>query len=368
MIFLIELLKKMSTSNRKILFLGETYRADAITWINGLKEFGNFDAITCELNTSSNTFWKRSLRFLEYIYLIFKIRALVKSENPDIVIAERSTSYGFLASVSGAKIVIIAQQGISDLWPENSWLYFFKKFLQFYAYKKATMLHAWGDVMVPAMKAANVDKSKIFVLPKGIDFKHFKFENVAANNKISAIVTRSLYAEYGHETILQAFKIIKSNNIPFQLTIVGDGNLFVSLQESAIILGIENEVDFLGRIDNVELPKHLSSNNFYISMSVTEGVSASLFEAMACGCYPIVSDILGNQAFINHKINGQLVSVGKAEMLANEIIWAFQHNTFKEKAIVENRNFVFQNANYSVNMTVIAEKYHELITNKLCAE
>jgi hypothetical protein len=27
---------------KKILFLGETYRQDAIIWINGLKEFGHF--------------------------------------------------------------------------------------------------------------------------------------------------------------------------------------------------------------------------------------------------------------------------------------------------------------------------------------
>jgi hypothetical protein len=34
---------------RKILFLGESYRADAITWMNGLKEFGGFDIICWEL-------------------------------------------------------------------------------------------------------------------------------------------------------------------------------------------------------------------------------------------------------------------------------------------------------------------------------
>ena len=38
---------------KKILFLGESYRADAITWINGLKEFGDFEIITWELKTSS---------------------------------------------------------------------------------------------------------------------------------------------------------------------------------------------------------------------------------------------------------------------------------------------------------------------------
>ena len=61
-------------------------------------------------------------------------------------------------------------------------------------------------------------------------------------------------------------------------------------------------------------PKHgvaqtlLQQSNIYISMPITEGVSASLFEAMACYCYPIVTDILGNKSWITHRENGGLVA------------------------------------------------------------
>ena len=358
----------MNKANRKILFLGETYRADAITWMNGLKEFGNFEIITCELQTSSKTVFKRTFRFVEYIYLIVKIRRIIAAKKPDIVIAERSTSYGFLASVSGAKIIVIAQQGICDLWPEKSWLYFLKKKLQYYAYKKAAMLHAWGEVMVPAMKAANVPDHKILVLPKGINLNHFTIVNVAKQDKIAAIVTRSLYQEYGHETILKAFAIIKKSQIPFELTIVGAGILQKKLNALAINLGISKEVVFTGKVDNERLPQLLYKHNFYISMPTTEGVSASLFEAMACGCYPIVSNILGNQYFINSRKNGQLVPVDDAGALAIEIIWAFENNNYRQAAVAENRVFIEQNANYKINMTVIANRYHKLIDENLCAE
>jgi hypothetical protein len=36
-------------------------------------------------------------------------------------------------------------------------------------------------------------------------------------------------------------------------------------------------------------------------MPITEGVSASLFEAMATNCYPIVTDIVGNKSWITHR-------------------------------------------------------------------
>ena len=64
---------------------------------------------------------------------------------------------------------------------------------------------------------------------------------------------------------------------------------------------------FTGRIPNTELPKLLQQSNIYISMPITEGVSASLFEAMACNCYPVVSEIPGNQSWIKHRENGQLI-------------------------------------------------------------
>jgi hypothetical protein len=36
-------------------FLGESYRADALTWTNGLK-FGDFEIITWELKTQATLF------------------------------------------------------------------------------------------------------------------------------------------------------------------------------------------------------------------------------------------------------------------------------------------------------------------------
>ena len=96
-------------------------------------------------------------------------------------------------------------------------------------------------------------------------------------------------------------------------------------------------------------------------MPTTEGVSASLFEAMATNCYPIVTDILGNQSWIKHRENGQLITVDDFEMLAEELIWAFENNKYRNEAVLKNRIFVEQNADYNTNMKIIAQKYHELI-------
>jgi glycosyltransferase involved in cell wall biosynthesis len=343
---------------RKILFLGETYRADAITWINGLKDFGNFEVITWELKTPSDSLINR---LFEFAFCIFTIQKMVRIQKPDLVIAERVTSYGFLAAVSGVKKIAIAQQGISDLWPEHSILYPLKKSIQNKAFQKATLIHAWGEVMIPAMKKANVPLEKILILPKGINLEQFQFVDTTTIKTIKAIVTRSLLNEYRHEVILESISLLKKQNINCELTIVGDGKLLNHLKQKTKALGLEKEVIFLGRILNHELPIILQKHNFYISMPTTEGVSGSLFEAMASGCYPIVSDIAGNQHFIKNNSNGNLIPVDDVESLAKTIFKKFEDIHYREKAIFENRKFVEQNANYEKNMTQIAEKYHQII-------
>lgn len=342
---------------RKILFLGESYRADAITWMKGLKEFGDFEIITWELQTPNTSRFKR---IAEYLFSPISIRKIIRQEKPDMVIAERTTSYGFLAALSGSKRIAIAQQGRTDLWPEGSVLYPFKKIIQKYAFKKAHLIHAWGPVMTIHMRENGVDMSKVLVLPKGIDLTLFT-PSINISNKIEAIVTRSLQPEYRHDSILKAFGILNQKGIDFSLTIVGDGTRLQILKDLAKELQIENKVIFNGRIPNTQLPKLLQQSNIYISMPITEGVSASLFEAMACNCYPIVSDIPGNQSWITHRENGQLIEVDNIEMLADELIWSFENSESRNLAIIRNRKFVEENANYDINMKIIADKYHELL-------
>ncbi len=348
-------------TKKKILFLGETYRADAITWMNGLKEFGDFEIITWELKTPSANFRSRLLRIFEFSMALFQIKKIIQLHQPDMVIAERTTSYGFLAALSGVKPVAIAQQGRTDLWPEKSFLLPLKKLIQHYAFKKADMIHAWGHVMTISMKQVNVDMTKVLVLPKGIDLEKFENKNTEITSKITAIVTRSLQTEYRHDVILKAFDILNKKSIDFELTIVGDGKKLSTLKELATKLNIENKVCFTGRIPNTKLPELLQQSNFYISMPITEGVSASLFEAMASNCYPVVTDIPGNQSWIKHRENGQLIAIDDYKMLADEILWSFENSEHRNTAVLKNRKFVEENADYTKNMKIIANKYHELI-------
>jgi glycosyltransferase involved in cell wall biosynthesis len=348
---------------RKILFLGETYRTDAKIWMNGLIEFGHFDIVCFELKTRKGLLG-RFIRMFEFLFALIVIRFIIKREKPDLIIAERITSYGFLAASTRFSKIVIAQQGITDIYASNPVSKFIKTQMQKFAFKHATMIHAWGEAMIESMLHGGAKENKILVLPKGVDVKKFK---LPAQNKcfqsIQAIVTRSLFPEYRHEVILKAFKILKSRGIPFRLKIAGDGILYEELVRFTTSLGLENNVHFLGRIDNDKLPDYLIESNIYISMPVTEGVSTSLFEAMATGCYPIVSDLKGNRSWLKHHVNGALVKVDDSESLANQIEFVWKnHSKFTDQLKI-NRSFVEENISYEKNMKIIAQAYIKLINN-----
>jgi hypothetical protein len=55
---------------------------------------------------------------------------------------------------------------------------------------------------------------------------------------------------------------------------------------------------------------------------------------MACHTYPNVTDIAGNQSWIKHRENGQLVTINDYKMLAEEIIWANDNNIYREKQLL----------------------------------
>jgi hypothetical protein len=85
--------------------------------MNGLKEFGDFEIICWELKTPYY-FLNRILRILEFKLAYFNIKKIIQQEQPDMIIAERTTSYG-LAALSGIK-PSATQQGGKQIYGSHS--------------------------------------------------------------------------------------------------------------------------------------------------------------------------------------------------------------------------------------------------------
>lgn len=352
----------MHHANYKILFLGETYRADAQTWIHGIEVASGVRIETDEVAFSKS----RVIRAIRFLNLIFKYALDQSRYNYDFVLAERSISYGLLSMFVNARVRIVAQQGATDLFPGKWYHRLYKSAIQRYVYRKSDLLHAWGTNMAQHMKSVGVPIDKIIVLPKGIDLSLFTF--VGLNHKpqgyFNLVVTRSLEPYYGHANIIMAFKELVLKGIPIELHIVGSGSIEHRLKDLCESLDLTEKVKFHGRLNAHQLLPLLQDSHLYVSAPSTEGFSASLLEAMACGCLPVVSDLPANRALIRHGTNGFLFTSHDPTSIVKSLSDAIDYFPQMSLAVDSNRRYVESQANIKTNMEHFWKRYLDVLNRK----
>jgi glycosyltransferase involved in cell wall biosynthesis len=346
----------------RILFLGETYRADAKSWIKGIELESASQLETMEIRRSKT----RSGRIFNALIFFLEILKMRFRPSYDLVLAERATSYGLFSLFVPAKLRIVAQQGITDAYPEEGFSGFYKRIIQRWVYKRVDMIHAWGHVMTYAMLKSGAAPHKILVLPKGIDLELYRYSSnrASSNSAHMLIVTRSLYELYRHEDILRAISLLGKQGLKIKGLLVGEGPEKPKLIRLSKELGIEDQVTFTGLIANDRLPQLLNEATLYVAYPTTEGVSSSLFEAMAMGCFPIVSDLPANQAFLSQKKNGILVPVEDVSQLAEAIRFAVENPELVKRAVLINKEYIDRHVDFAKNMEIIYRSYLDLLDKK----
>ena len=352
----------MDYSPLKILFLGETYRADAQTWIRGIEQASHLSLHTDEVQQSDS----RLLRAFRFLELIFKYALNPSKFKYDIVIAERSTSYGLISCFVNTQVRIVAQQGATDLFPGKWHQRLYKGFVQKFVYRKADLIHAWGSNMALHMRSIGVPKEKILVLSKGIDLSVFKFQSnhVNRHDTWKIVVTRSLEPYYGYLNILSACDDLIKSGVDLELHIIGSGSMLDKLKQFTKLRGIETQVIFHGRLGAMDISEVLQSSQIYLSAPTTEGHSSSLLEAMACGCLPIVSDLPANSALINNGANGFLFQVNDVSDMVACIHKGMLNYHHMMLSLESNRRYIEEQADYTKNMALFWRRYKELLIQR----
>lgn len=125
------------------------------------------------------------------------------------------------------------------------------------------------------------------------------------------------------------------------LIIIGKGKQEEELRSLAKQL--QANVQFLGQMENEDLPGELLKSEIFVLPSALEGHPKALIEAMACGCAVIGTDVPGIRSIIRHKETGYLCNPtveslrdGIIELLNNEVL---RKNISENAAIYAQREF-----------------------------
>lgn len=106
----------------------------------------------------------------------------------------------------------------------------------------------------------------------------------------------SLVPKKGHDVLLRALAM--QHDVPMRLTVAGDGPQHAELTSLAHQLGVDEQVSFVGAVDNERIPELLDGSDIFVlasRVSATgdrDGVPNVLIEAMA-RMVPVISTAVG---------------------------------------------------------------------------
>lgn len=295
-----------------------------------------------------------------YLFAIGCLKRLAKEIMPDICHAHYVTSYGFLAAAAELRPLIVTAWGSDVLVsPRNSRLL---RWFTRYALRHADLVTTVAAHMDSVVAEFGVPADRIFSIPFGVDTDIFRrVENRPTPSRPLKIVsTRSLEEIYSVDTAIKAVHLLRAKGFDFSLDIVGDGSLRMELEALANRLGVADLVRFRGRLKFGDLLEALRGAHLFVSTAISDGNNISLNEAMAVGCFPIVTDIPANSQWIAHGDNGFLFDCRNHEQLAEMIMRAEREDRFAEVA-AKNRGIVLEKANWRLCTDRMKVLYDDLI-------
>lgn len=171
------------------------------------------------------------------------------------------------------------------------------------------------------------------------------------------VCTRGFGHLYDNATIVRAMAALSDPPADFRMCFVSGGPELarsIALADELIAPPARANVEFVGGTSRDGLLDTLDWGSFYLSASVSDGASISLLEALACGLFPIVSDIPANREWIVHGENGLLFPVGDHVELARCIEQALAGIPWMATALQTNRSLVLERAELDASMTRLA--------------
>jgi glycosyltransferase involved in cell wall biosynthesis len=243
---------------------------------------------------------------------------------------------------------------------------FLLKKVFFWVCKKARYLHCVSEVMRREIERLGIEKGKISTFPMGVDeafFEKGRNREMELNSpSITVVSNRNLLPIYNVSSLIRAIPLVLKEEPEVKFIIAGGGPERQDLEKEVNDLNISSHVQFLGQIPHGEMPDLLSRANVYVSTSLDDGTSVSLLEAMACGAFPVVTEIPSNQEWITDEQNGFLISTSNESHLARKIVEACRRPALLTEASKRNRRIVEGRAHWKCMIREITGIYKGLST------
>lgn len=214
----------------------------------------------------------------------------------------------------------------------------------------------------------------IKIVPNGVSVEKFiksKVHKVENQNKKIIITTSRLVPKNGVDILIEAISILKKEGLSgeIQCQILGSGDN-EKYKDLARILGVSDEIIFLGHIDPEAVYSYLANADIFVRPSRSEGLGSSFLEAMGMGLPVIGTPVGGIADFLKDpsevgedKATGLFAKVEDPKDLADKIRTLINDENLAQKIAWNGKNL----ARSKYSWDNVAGKMR-LIFNNLCGQ
>ena len=290
--------------------------------VQGLANYLKKEGHHVEIMSSENTFTIPIKGLKNPSFMISSFLKAKLKKNFDIVHAHNIPSALAMKNTSGKKILTlhgIFSEQIGQIHNKSA---------ENLSGKYEIHALSWADVITTISKESldyysnfgyNVNQ-----IPNGLDLSLFKQE-VDRRYKKQIIYAGRLSKEKGTETLL---KICNNLNHDIDLLIIGDGPEQEKFQNVQLK---NNNVHYLGFQNHEKTISLIKGSDILIQPSLSEGISTTLLEAMACKTCIIASNVGGNLELIKNQENGILIEPTNNELFIKSINKLIEDKLLREK-------------------------------------
>lgn len=289
------------------------------------------------------------------------IKRLLRTIRPDVVHALYATSYGAMGALSGFHPFIVTPLGTDVLIsPGQSVIY---RLLLRYVFGCADVITSLAPHVRIAILNLGGMPGKIRELVFGVNTDVFNsISRHIPSGKFVIASTRNFENVYNIPLIIKAVALVKDRIPGLEVHFTGDGSLKNELIKMVNAYGLANVVSFHGHVTQQAMVELLNKSQVYISVSLSDGNAISVLEAMACGCFLLVSDIEANRQWVQDGINGYIVPVNDEAALAAKILQTYaSYDRLIGPANEVSKKNLDEKGTLQVNMKHMEGIYAELI-------
>lgn len=161
---------------------------------------------------------------------------------------------------------------------------------------------------------------RVHVVHCGLDQSfHRGAETVPLTGAPRLVCVGRICEQKGQLILIEAARLLKARNIPFELVLAGDGEMRREVEQMAARYHLQQELRITGWISSQQVREELQAARAMVLPSFAEGLPVVIMEAMALERPVVTTTVAGIPELVRHGTDGWLVAPGDVQALADAL-------------------------------------------------